>query len=277
MATSKGLNFTKEELQSLYDLGLSNTRIAEIYGVERGTIFYWSKKLGVKSERYEKPIYIEDFFDKIDSKEKAYMLGFLLGDGAIDKKGHLECSISINDKEILYKFSEWTGCKVVENHHTNVKSRCFPHASIHIGNKNIMKQLKMLFGGRLKPERHIPIISKKYEPYLVQGFFDADGCVTFGHRKDRGYLWKKIIFTSQLKMLTGIQSILDKQGISSKIYPKSGEKCFVLELSRNTNNVIKALDYIYSDENFVILQRKFEKAHALRLELGENGEGHKSE
>lgn len=275
MATSKGLNFTKEELQELYDLGLSNTKIAEIYGVERGTIFYWSKKLGIKSERYAKPVYVEDFFDKINSKEKAYMLGFLLGDGAIDKLGNLECSIAIADKEVLYHFKDWTGCNVVENNKINIKSRSFPYASIHVCNKHMMEKLKMLFGGRLKPERHIPIIPKQYESYLVQGFFDADGCVTFGHRKDRGYLWKKIIFTSQLKMLTGIQSILDKQGISSKIYPKSNEKCYVLELSRNTNNVLKALDYIYSDEDFVILKRKYKKAQALRLELGENGEGHK--
>lgn len=274
MATSKGLNFTKEELQELYDLGLSNTKIAEIYGVERGTIFYWSKKLGIKSKRYAKPIYVEDFFDKINSKEKAYMLGFLLGDGAIDKIGNLECSIAMADKEVLYHFKDWTGCNVVENNKTNIKTRSFPHASIHIANRHMMEKLKMLFGGRLKPERHIPIIPKQYESYLVQGFFDADGCVTFGHRKDRGYLWKKIIFTSQLKMLTGIQSILDKQGISSKIYPKSHEKCYVLELSRNTNNVLKALNYIYSDEDFVILKRKYKKAQALRLELGENGEGH---
>lgn len=272
MADYKGLNFTKEQLQELYDLGYSGRDIAKLYDVNPTTIKYWTDKLGCYSN-YLKPQYKENFFDKIDSKEKAYMLGFLLGDSGIDKRGHIICSVALRDKEILYSFSKWTGCKVTESNKKDVKAKLFPNATIHIGNKKIAQKLIMLFGGRLKQERHIPIISKKFESYFIQGFFDAEGCVTFGYRKDRNRLWKKISFTSQLKMLSGIQKILEKQGINSKLYPKSDSNCYVLELSQNTSNILKILNYIYSDENFIILNRKYQKTQALRLELGENGEG----
>ena len=38
---------------------------------------------------------------------------------------------------------------------------------------------------KLKKGRNLPITSKKLEPYLLQGFFDAEGCITWGYRADR--------------------------------------------------------------------------------------------
>ena len=266
---------SKSELIEYLKQGLSAREIEKITGINYNLIYYYIKKYNITElMSYKKPLYQKDFFNKINSKEKAYTLGFLLGDCSIDKRGHIICSITLKDKELLYHFSNWIGCNVIERNITNIKTKTFPQATIHIGEKEIINSIKKLFGGRLKVDRHIPIISKEYEPYLVQGFFDAEGCITWGYRKDRNRLWKKITFTSQLKMLIGIQSILEKQGIVSVIHPKSKTKCYVLELSQKTNNILKTLDYIYSDNNFIILKRKYEKAQALRLELGENGEGH---
>lgn len=267
MATSKGLNFTKEELQNLYDSGLNNTQIGDIYGVTKNTIIYWAKKLNCNTKYSISKLQL-DFFHKIDSKEKAYMLGFLLGDGSIDKQNHMNCTLSLNDKEVLYYFSEWIGCKVTEKDILDVKKRIYPYASIHFGQKQIMRDIGMLFGGRLKEDRHIPIVSKKYESYLVQGFFDAEGCITFGYRKDRSRFWKSINFTSQYKMLYGIQKRLEKNNIVSSIYPKSHDKCYVLDVSRKDENILSFLNYIYQDDSFVILKRKFEKAQALRRIIG---------
>ena len=120
--------------------------------------------------------------------------------------------------------------------------------------------------------RHIPFVSPKYERYLLQGFFDAEGCITWGRRKDRNRIWQKISFTSQYKMLEGIQNILYKKGIASKIKPKSdSSKCFVIEFA-NKNDVLAFLDIIYPNDEFIVLKRKYKNAQALRLELGEFGE-----
>ena len=267
MAINKGLHLTKEELQNLYDLGLNNKQIGDIYGVTNRTVINWANKLGCNTD-YSTPKLKLDFFHKVDSREKAYMLGFLLGDGSIDKQKHMNCTVSLNDKEVLYYFSEWLGCKVTEKNILDIKKKIYPSASIHFGQKQIMNDVCMLFGGRLKEERHIPIVSKKYENYLVQGFFDAEGCITFGYRKDRDNSWKTISFTSQYRMLYGIQKRLEKNNITSSIYPKSHDKCYVLDISRKNENILLFLDYIYQDKNFVILKRKFEKAQALRRIIG---------
>ena len=50
----------------------------------------------------------ENMFNKIDTPEKAYILGFILADGAIDDRA-IELSVSLSDKEILYYTSQIIG------------------------------------------------------------------------------------------------------------------------------------------------------------------------
>ena len=124
----------------------------------------------------------------------------------------------------------------------------------------------------MKEERHYPKVKNEFERYLLQGFFEADGCITWGKRKDRNRIWHKVSFTSQLKLLEGVQQMLYKNiGISSVIRPKKNEGCYVIEFS-NKEDVLKFINYIYpKDTDFIILQRKYLKANALRLELEEFG------
>lgn len=60
-------------------------------------------------------------------------------------------------------------------------------------------------------------------------------------------------------------------GINTAIRPVKNENCFVLEFA-NRKDVIKFLDFIYPDDSFIVLKRKYLKQYALRLELEENGE-----
>lgn len=268
---------SKEELEEYLRKGFSTRKISLETGIEYYNLIYYAKKYGISHlNRYSKIEYKDvNFFKKIDTREKAYTLGFFIGDGSIEKdRDGLSVDLAMCDKEILYKISEWIGCRVVENNKTDKSKKLFPNASIHIVNSQLIKDLKMLFGGRLKKERRLPIIKKDLECYMLQGFFDAEGCITWGKRKDRNKYWQKISFTSQLDMLIGVQNILLKNDIATRIRPKTGEDCYVLEIF-NKEKVLKTLDFLYSDPSFVILRRKFDKANALRRELGENGEGAK--
>ena len=106
---------------------------------------------------------------------------------------------------------------------------------------------------------------------MLLGFFDGDGCLTYGHRKDRGRLWHKVSFTGSYKLLTAIQKSLEKTSITSRMYPKKGENCYVVELT-SKEAILKILEYMYGDEDLIVLHRKYNKYKALRLELGENEE-----
>lgn len=267
---------SKDELEVYLKKGMSSRDIEKVTGIKYWNILNYIKQYGLNNtSNYKKLEYDDNFFNKIDTKEKAYTLGFMLADGCLSNDDKFTINVSLSDREILDFMVSNIGGRVRENHNKDVKKKIFPYATIKIGNNKIIKDIKMLFGGRLKEERHIPIIKKDLELFLLQGFFDADGCITWGYRKDRDRIWQKISFTSQYKLLLGIQSILIKYGVSSIIRPKQKEKCFILETC-NKSEVLKMLNLIYSDEKFIVLNRKYEKSKALRLELGEFGESSQS-
>lgn len=223
-------------------------------------------------DNYKKPKYNEDFFNNINTKEKAYIIGFLLANSALSIDDKLRISIALKDKEILDFIQSQIGGVIRTSEKIDKRKRLFPKATMSIGNPKIIRNIKMLFGGRLKEDRHIPIIKKDLERYLLQGFFDGDGCITWGYRKDRTKIWQKVSFTSQLKLLEGIQKILINNNISSIIRPKTNKKCYVIEICTK-KEVLKLLDLIYPDDSFTVLKRKYIKSNALRLELEGNGEG----
>lgn len=242
------MNFTKinpEELKEYLLQGQSYRDIAKIYECSPKKIEYVVKKYDLNEfSKYQKPIYKnESYFRKIDTIEKAYILGFILGDGHLSDRV-VEVTIAHGDKEILEIISNEIGCNIHDSFITDKEKRRFPRTRICINNTSIIKDVGMLFGGRLKQERHIPIISKELEPYLLKGFFDAEGCICFGYRKDRDRLWHKVQFTSQLGMLTGIQNILLKRfDIATRIYPKYDNRCYVMDIS-NKESIFKFIENI---------------------------------
>ncbi len=171
----------KNKLEQYVRDGISYREIAQQESVSKGTVEYWVKKHQL-NHLLKKPKRKNLYFDKIDSKEKAYFLGFILGDGHIDLKDVTTVRIQLQDKVILENFVNWFGGQVIESHKVDKKNRRFPYATW----ARKISDIRKFTSGRLKQDRRIPIIPKEFERYLLQGFFDAEGSVTFGLRKDRG-------------------------------------------------------------------------------------------
>lgn len=257
----------KEILESLLKEGKSSREIGLIVGLHKNTVLYWIKKYGLsESMKYSKnPNYK---INKIDTKEKAYFLGFLAADGAVSEDKTIEVSVQMDDKEIVVFLASVINGTAHYDYTIDKKNRRFPRART---SKRI-KDISTFIGGNKKEDRHFPIANDTLEKYVLQGFFDADGCITWGRRKDKNRIWQKISMTSSLKLLTGVQQfLLNKLKISTIVRPKKNSNCYIIEFSNKTD-VLTFLDYIYSDD-FVILKRKYQKANALRRELEENGEG----
>lgn len=260
----------KDFLVECLNDGMSTRDIEEISGKNHRTVSYWIDKYELKNlSKYAKE---ENYkFNKIDTKEKAYALGFILADGSINMT-NTEISVSIYDKCVVEFISDTIGGHVNYSRILDKKAKRFPRARLI---KRIVDITKFT-GGMQKKDRHYPRVREDLERYLIQGVFDADGCITWGRRKDKDRIWQKVSFTSQLKILEGVQKyLINKLHISTVVRPKSGEDCYVLEFS-NREDVMKFCEHIYPNEEFIILNRKYLKYKALRLELEENGESNRS-
>ena len=260
-------NVTKEQLLEYIQKGMTQKEMAEAIGCGPTNIGHFIEKFGLQKIQV-KPMKPNYYFYKIDNLKKAYIIGFIACDSAINQNCQVEVSIRLDDKEIVDYISKEFDCNVNISTFLDKKNRRFPRARL---NKKIPDILKFI-GGRMKADRHLPIVSKELTRYLLLGAFDADGCLTWGRRKDKNRIWHKVSFSTSLDIAICIQQILIKQlNISTIVRPKSKENCYILEFA-NRKDILKFLDYIYCD-NFVVLKRKYLKAKALRLELEENGGG----
>ncbi len=259
----------KIELENYLSQGMSTREIGVLVNKHHNTVAYWIHKYQLDDmSRYKKTPNYQ--FGKIDTKEKAYALGFILADSSITLEKSVELSIQKSDIAILHHISELIGGNIVVDNTFDKKARRFPRARL----VKKINDINKFIGGCNKADRHYPIVNANLERYLLLGLFDADGCITWGIRKDKNRLWQKISFTSSLKILTGLQQFLLKQlNISTIIRPKKDSHCYIIEFA-NKHDVLKFLNYLYCD-NYFILERKYSKANALRLELEENDEGAK--
>lgn len=176
---------------------LSDTEIAKKLGVARVTVTDRRKKLGIKSffektglKKRNDDLYLggrpreielnENYFDEIDSNEKAYYLGLLLADGSVSKSlNHVEISLADPDWTLLHEFKE-----SIEAHKALVKDRKTrgnqtPSKRLTLCSKTLVKSLvewgmtpARTYSWDL--QREIP---EEFIPHFVRGYWDGDGSV----------------------------------------------------------------------------------------------------
>lgn len=154
--------------------------------------------------------YNKNFFENIDTEEKAYWLGFIAADGNIRKDFHkLRIELNIQDKQHLEKFrsaiqgnmpiKEWIRLK---NH------SCY----IEI---NSVKMCKDLFQYGITPNKSLSLridfekIPQELQHHLIRGYFDGDGSLNM-YEKD-GYEYWEINFIGTQHFLTYIMDFFNKK------------------------------------------------------------------
>ena len=204
----------------------------------------------------------ESYFDRIDTPDKAYWLGFIYADGHNSKR---EDSITIGLKESdashLYKFRESIG----SDHNIKIYN-CTgfnPHnkvAILQIYSKSLSKCLKAKGCVHNKTDRlEFPDIPKSLCSHFVRGYFDGDGCITYlfdkkGFIRLRFYIAVNDPFSNQLKEL--LESIL---GIRVKLYDQGKIKRLYVFKQKH---ILKLLEWIYN-ESTISLDRKNRQSNLL--------------
>lgn len=159
----------------------SLTEICKKYHIDRGTFSKNLKKDGVEIiNRQNMTKFNENVFDIIDTREKAYWLGFLYADGAISSsRNTVELSLKSEDLKHLEKFRDFLECDS-NKHIFQDEVRC----RIAVTNKHLKQALINLGCG---PQKSLTLTfpTKEQVPdiYLfdfVRGYIDGDGSVMLG-------------------------------------------------------------------------------------------------
>lgn len=197
----------------------------------------------------------EFYFNKIDTEEKAYWLGFLYADGCVHSNNY-EISVNITDKEHIEKFK--AAIKAFNHNITEIQDKRFQNAKTLYQFSIRDKQLHQdLIKWGCIPQKSllinkIPNIPRDYVSHFLRGYFDGDGSLHYL----RGTNNYRISFVGTKDFLNDIQKELQTNvSLQSNI----AGKAYVLQIA-GKRQIERILNYLYnnSKENNR-LNRKYQK------------------
>ena len=236
-----------------YKKGKTLSALGREFGVSYSTIRNLLKRKGIKTEGNKHNFPRDEFyFNNIDSKEKAYWLGFLYADGCVHSNSN-EISITSKDRDHLEKFR-----KAIKSNNKIGESIDRSFSSLpkiyHFSIKD--KQLKSdLIKWGCVPNKSlsltkIPNIPRDFVSHFIRGYFDGDGSLHWLN----GTKNFRISFVGTAPFLKDIQKEL---GLSLSLGQQEGNQAKHFQVA-GRKQVPMILDYIYkdSDEN-IRLTRKY--------------------
>lgn len=261
--------YTKEILQQAYNLitieKYSANKAAKELGIDCGTM---RKRL----KEYFDLTFLPDgkkkinsnFFNTIDTEEKAYWLGFLTADGYIKGTGSIELGLAEIDKEHIEKFKKTLGSEhKLGKKETKLNNKIYTSYKISFKDK-IMTQDLTKYG--LTPNKsydaYIPkdLIEEKYIRHYIRGLFDGDGSL-YSYKQHNGKERNELsLVTASEVMVKDLLEIIKTHANIDMKYRKSRN---LHEIRLYDQFQIKVfLRWIYNDSH-ISLDRKYNKAIAV--------------
>lgn len=227
-------------------------------------------RLGLKKEKYT---YNHDYFEKIDTKEKAYWLGFIYADGgvSIDSKNN-SCELAIklqaSDAEHLRKFNKALNGNVevkFDTRECNLNGKTYNCCMIRFYSEKLVHNLEKYGVVQNKTKKiRFPNIDKIFYNDFIRGYFDGDGCICEDKKKNGKSSIRADFACGTTDFLEDLRKILYDNGIYSFIY-KWENKAPRLMIG-GMKNVHHFLLYIYKNKT-EYLDRKYQKTINLYKEL----------
>lgn len=249
------VDFLNKEIVNLFNQGLNIRQISEKLKVDRHCVGRYARKLGLEYSTCNKTNINSDIFFEIDSKEKAYWLGFLLADGFVKKTNcSIELSLKLEDISHLEKFKsflDYSG-KIYTDHFRCriIFMDCKIKQDLSKYNFINRKSLNLLFPEKIKQQKEL--LSS-----FICGYFDGDGSLTLGKTKENEF-YSHCSFMGTYEFLNDLRVILEEEfNIKSVKILSTKSKAYVLQYG-GAKKAYKLLNNLYEDSP-VHLERKYTK------------------
>ena len=264
MATiNKRQKFTEDILMkcvSLYKEGNSLSTISQIYDISithlcrkiKGKVEMRKNSdysLSEKQRRYRRRNYFLDidFFENIDTPEKAYILGYFYADGYVNiNKGNADLCLNQKDTNILTTIHETVGGKLFSCKRDMIKLSFYSKKICEDLTKHGCHQNKtftLIF----------PEITSTLYSHFIRGYFDGDGCF---HKS--GKYGGVVSFAGNLNFLNSLSKILSET-LDIQLRPIEKRKSIGYLKYHSRADLQKIYNYLYKDKGVFYLDRKFSK------------------
>jgi hypothetical protein len=218
--------------------------------------------IAMKGNSYYKRKYEtnEEFFDNIDSEEKAYFLGLLLADGTVVAMGtSIKLSLMEPDRILVDKLRDLIAPNApVRIRKKDLKCRRMtPQVEYLIGSKYMVESVaKYGLVNRKTGKEFFPDIPETLESHFIRGYFDGDGGIYY-HPKGCSFT-----IISGPDMLEGFFRRFEKIGLNRTKTNAKSRDGIVREIRYGgSGNIRKLYNYLYKDATVFLPRKKllFEK------------------
>lgn len=264
--------FTEEQknlIVKLYDKLGSSVDVGKLFGVGYKSITKILSEKGITRTAHKKRRYKldEHYFDKIDTPNKAYVLGFLWADGCnFPKKGTISMSLEEGDKKIL---------ELIRNEIGSERPLEFvDYSNKHDFGYTYKNQYRLLLFSThmcktlesigMVPNKSLvvkfPRLPENLSRHFIRGIFDGDGSLSRSKSKNRDSYKHVLTITSTMSLCEQLVNIVKKElDINCHIYDASNHNGITKVFSISGRNQIKKfMDWMYNGSDLK-LHRKYER------------------
>lgn len=263
-------NVNKQKIEDMYSLRRPIKWIERETGMSKKVIEKYLKDNNLwTGHKFMLKYFDEFFFDKIDTEEKAYWLGFIYADGYLANPSTIGIELKGTDKDHLEKYKKAIKAEhEVKIYHKNSTFGPQENARIAIASKHMFNILLSYFNSVNKTEEgafpHLQ--NQELIRHLIRGFFDGDGSLT-GIPKDGDHIFRpQISFIGTKETLAYIEQVSGFSWNWSQRHPERNTNNYQIQIGR-VNDTLSFLHYMYDDAT-IYLDRK----HQRFLECLENRE-----
>lgn len=212
------MKFSETEVKNFglyYNAGHSIKEVAEHFNIGYRDALHYLIYFGYyiptrKQSNVQNMCENNDFFETIDTADKAYYLGFMMSDGYINKtiyNKEVGLALKSEDKYILDKLNSYISPKKkVQKYRNSYKW--------HVISPKMYEDLKKYGIVENKSCHDIlyPNIPQKFDKDFIRGYFDGDGCISI---KSTGYIVVSIGSNSRI-FLESLAAKLQEYGINTR-------------------------------------------------------------
>lgn len=247
-------------VESLYNDKYNIEEIAKIVDHAPSAVRDFLINLGYNTA--QKLLFVDEtFFEKINTREKAYILGIMYSDGCV----HYKCfkiNLQEEDKEILEKIRLQLKYEGELEFLKNPNVRCKDQYQLRITRKKMVDDLKKL--GCVEAKSNIiqfpteDIVPKEFIWDFIRGIFDGDGSIRARNNSIHLSFAGCKIFNNGLKML------FSNNNIECKEYLKAHAQYSSEVVLTKTSESIKVLKLMYQNDTISMVRKKekWENYHA---------------
>lgn len=230
-------------------------------------INYIVRKHGETRRNGKRVYFDEDYFESIDTEDKAYFLGLLFADGSsqiIQKSDNgfshsVSIELNTTDRDVLEKFNKSIKNKNEiydysrESSEYKGQTRTRYMSRIVLFSKKMFDDLYKLGKQPVKVEscKRVPDIPFELIKHFLRGYFDGDGCVTITNKSVALQVYGTYEFLNSFK--DGLQQLGVE--VKNNVHKRKDANVSILSVN-NKEEIKKIYNLFYSDTEFYMKRRK---------------------